>query len=108
MSSDCHPVRPLRQSHVTALGMTKLRPRHSPRIDEAQTTSQPFGVTKLSDADGLRHQVSVPDRNRALRCLEAAALPRTEERRGERASLLEAAVADAFTRLLQPAMVREP
>ena len=81
-------------------------------------------MTKLSDADGLRHQVSVPDRNRALRCLEAAALPRTverrgeraslleaavtDERRGERASLLEAAVADAFTRLLQPAMEREP
>ena len=85
MSSDCHPVRPLRLSHVTAPG-----------------------VTKLSDTDGLRHQVSVPDRNRALRCLEAAALPRTDERRGERASLLEAAVADAFTRLLQPAMVREP
>ena len=93
MSSDCHPVRPLRLSHVTALG-----------------------VTKLSDADGLRHQVSVPDRNQALRCLEVAALPErrgersppTDGRRGERASLLEAAVADAYTRLLQPAMVREP
>jgi uncharacterized protein len=64
-----------------------------------------LAINRAEAQKALHVAVSVPDKERAVDALCAAALPRP--RHGQRAALLSAAARDAYTRLLQPAMARD-
>ena len=64
-----------------------------------------LAINRAEARKEVRVSVTLPDRDRAIRALCASALP--PSRSGARRALLEAAAADAFGRLLQPAMSRD-
>ena len=64
-----------------------------------------LAINRAEDRKQLKVAVIVPDRERAIGVLCAAALPRP--RGGPRAALLQSAASDAYVRLLHPTMARE-